>query len=110
MEDMLKLPGVARKTANVVLGTAMGKPTGIVVDTHIKRLSYRMVLSDEKNPDKIEQDLMELIPQQDWIDFGHAMIWHGRQVCTARQARCAECCVEDLCPNIGVDGYWVAHD
>jgi len=99
MEDMLKLPGVARKTANVVLGTALGKPTGIAVDTHVKRLAGRMGLSDEKNPDKIEQDLMELIPQQDWIDFGHAMIWHGRQVCTARKAKCTECCVEDLCPK-----------
>ncbi len=105
MEDMLKLPGVARKTANVVLGTALGKPTGIAVDTHVKRLSYRMALSDEKNPDKIERDLMALIPQEDWIHFSHAMIWHGRQICTARKAQCDECCLEDLCPKIGVAPY-----
>ncbi len=105
MQDMLKLPGVARKTANVVLGTALGKPTGIAVDTHVKRLAGRMGLSDEKNPNKIEQDLMALIPQQDWIDFGHTMIWHGRQACTARKARCDECCLEDLCPKIGVAPY-----
>ena len=105
MEDMLKLPGVARKTANVVLGTGLRKATGIAVDTHVKRLAGRMGLSAEKNPDKIEKDLMELIPQKEWIDFGHAMIWHGRQVCTARKARCAECYGEDLCPKTGVDGY-----
>ncbi len=102
MEDMLKLPGVARKTANVVLGTALDKPTGIVVDTHVKRLSYRMGLSDEKTPDKIERDLMDLIPQEDWIQFSHAMIWHGRLICTARKAKCDECCLEDLCPKQGV--------
>ena len=103
MQDILRLPGVARKTANVVLGTALNKPTGIAVDTHVKRLSYRMALSDEKNPDKIERDLMDLIPQEDWIHFGHAMIWHGRQVCTARKAKCDECCLEDLCARRGVD-------
>lgn len=102
MENMLKLPGVARKTANVVLGTALGKPTGIAVDTHVKRLAGRMRLSDERNPDKIEQDLLALIPQGDWIDFGHAMIWHGRQICPARKAKCGECCMEDLCPKRGV--------
>ena len=102
MDDMLKLPGVARKTANVVLANALGKATGIAVDTHVKRLSDRMALTDQKSPDKIERDLMALIPQEDWIHFGDAMIWHGRQVCAARKARCAECCVEDSCPKRGV--------
>ncbi len=102
MADMLKLRGVARKTANVVLGTAFGKPTGVVVDTHVKRLAGRMGLSGQSNPDKIEQDLVELLPEKDWIQFGHTLIWHGRRVCDAKKPLCAECCVEDLCPRVGV--------
>ena len=102
MADMLKLRGVARKTANVVLGTAFGKPSGIVVDTHVKRLAGRMGLSRQSNPDKIEQELVELLPEKDWIQFGHAMIWHGRRVCNAKKPLCAECCVRDLCRRVGV--------
>ncbi len=102
MADMLELAGVARKTANVVLGTALGRATGIVVDTHVKRLAGRMGLSKQSNPDKIEQDLMELLPRDEWIEFAHAMIWHGRRVCDARKPLCAECGLEDICPKIGV--------
>ncbi len=102
MPDMLKLRGVARKTANVVLGTGFAKTTGIVVDTHVKRLAGRMGLTKQSDPNKIEQDLMGLLPEEDWIQFGHAMIWHGRRVCDARKPLCAACCVQDLCPRIGV--------
>ncbi len=102
MAEMLKLRGVARKTANVVLGTAFGKPTGIAVDTHVKRLAGRMGLSRQTSPDKIEQELVELLPEKNWIQFGHTMIWHGRRVCNAKKPLCAECCVQDLCPRVGV--------
>ena len=109
MDELLTLPGVARKTANVVLGTAFGLATGVVVDTHIARLSLRMGLTPQQktkslNADKIERDLMALIPSEHWIDFGHAMIWHGRRVCDARKPRCAQCVVGDLCPKRGVKG------
>jgi endonuclease-3 len=97
MEELLTLPGVARKTANVVLGTAYGKATGVVVDTHVHRIAHRLDLSREKTPEKIEQDLMRLIPQSKWIDFSHQMIFHGRRCCTARKPNCAACPVEDLC-------------
>src|SRR5437867_3273646 len=102
MEEMVKLPGVARKTANVVLGTAYGIPTGVVVDTHVRRLSYRLGLSDENDPVKIEQDLMVLIPKKDWIWFGHAMIWHGRRICSARRPACSECGLRAFCPRRGL--------
>lgn len=102
MEEMVQLPGVARKTANVVLGTAYGISTGIVVDTHVKRLSYRLGLSDEKNPEKIEKDLMGTVPQKDWIFFGHAMIWHGRRVCQAQGPDCPNCLMQSFCPKRGV--------
>lgn len=102
MEDLITLPGVARKTANVVLGTAFGVAEGIVVDTHVRRLAYRMGLSDEHDPDKIERDLMALIPREDWIWFGHAMIQHGRRICTARNPQCSACPVGDVCPRRGV--------
>ena len=102
MEEMVQLPGVARKTANVVLGTAYGIPTGITVDTHVRRLSYRMDLSDEEDPEKIERDLMKLVAQEDWIWFGHAMILHGRQICHARQPECPTCPLRDACPKRGV--------
>ena len=98
MEELLTLSGVARKTANVVLGTAMGVASGIVVDTHVIRLSNRMGLSREKDPVKIEQDLMALVPQKDWIWFAHAMTTHGRQVCDARQPLCPTCPVRRWCP------------
>jgi endonuclease-3 len=98
MEELLTLPGVARKTANVVLGTSMGIASGIVVDTHVIRLSGRMGLSREKDPVKIERDLTAVVPQKDWIWFSHAMTTHGRQVCDARSPRCPECPVRRWCP------------
>ena len=97
MEEILTLPGVARKTANVVLGTWFGKATGVVVDTHVQRIARRLDLSKEKDPAKIERDLMETIPQRRWILFSHQIIHHGRQVCQARKPRCGECSLESLC-------------
>ena len=97
MEELLTLPGVARKTANVVLGTAFGVASGVVVDTHVQRLSNRLGLSKQKDPKKIELDLMSLVPKTKWIDISHQLIWHGRLVCQARKPRCGECMVEDLC-------------
>jgi len=97
MEELLTLAGVARKTANVVLGTAYGIAVGVVVDTHVIRLSNRLDLSRNTDPKKIEQDLMQAIPQDKWILFSHQMIWHGRRVCQARKPRCAECNLENLC-------------
>lgn len=104
MDEMLRLPGVQRKTANVVLGTAYGLATGIVVDTHVERLSKRLGLVPEsvKQAEKIERQLMDLFPQEHWITAGHAMVLHGRYVCTARKPSCAECILADLCPKIGV--------
>lgn len=99
LEDLLLLPGVARKTANVVLGNAFGIASGVVVDTHVQRLSRRLGLSDQSQPEKIERDLIELVPKKDWIDFSHLMIYHGRKVCKARTPLCAECTVEALCPS-----------
>jgi endonuclease-3 len=97
MEEMLSLPGVARKTANVVLGTAVGIPSGVVVDTHVQRLSHRLDLSGNTDPKKIEQDLMAVIPRERWILFSHQLIWHGRRVCQARRPKCIECNLEKLC-------------
>jgi len=97
MEEILTLPGVARKTANVVLGTAYGIPSGIVVDTHVLRLSNRLDLTRNEDPKKIEQDLMQIIPKEKWIKFSHQIIWHGRRVCQARKPKCAECNMESLC-------------
>jgi endonuclease III len=97
MEQLLTLSGVARKTANVVLGTAYSVASGIVVDTHVLRISQRLDLTKEKTPEKIEQDLMKIIPQERWIDFGHEIIFHGRRCCTARKPNCPACPVEDLC-------------
>jgi endonuclease III len=97
MEELLTLAGVARKTANVVLGTAYGIAVGVVVDTHVIRLSNRLDLSRNTDPKKIEQDLIQVIPQDKWILFSHQMIWHGRRVCQARKPRCAECNLENLC-------------
>jgi len=102
MEQLTALPGVARKTANVVLGTAYGINAGIVVDTHVGRVAVRLGLTTTKNSKdaaRIERDLMELIPQKDWTFFGHAMIWHGRLVCTARKPDCANCKLAKLCPS-----------
>jgi endonuclease-3 len=97
MEELLELPGVARKTANVVLGVAFNKAVGVVVDTHVRRLSRRLDLSKEDQPEKIEQDLMRLIPQKHWIETGHLLIHHGRAICTALRPRCAQCPIEHLC-------------
>ena len=97
MEEILTLPGVARKTANVVLGTAYGIASGVVVDTHVQRLSRRLDLSRNEDPKKIEQDLMKIIPQEKWILFSHQLIWHGRKVCQARKPMCIECNLETLC-------------
>jgi len=97
MEQLLTFPGVARKTANVVLGTAFGIPSGIVVDTHVKRLAGRLDLTRNTEPGKIEQDLMQIIPREKWIMFAHQLIWHGRRVCQARKPRCMECNLERIC-------------
>jgi endonuclease-3 len=97
MEDLLKLAGVARKTANVVLGVAYGKAEGVVVDTHVQRLSRRLDFSKEERPEKIEEDLMQLYPREKWILLAHLLILHGRAKCAAQRPKCAECPIEDLC-------------
>lgn len=97
MEEMLKLPGVARKTANVVLGTAFGIAAGVVVDTHVQRVAGRLDLSKHTDPKKIEQDLMKVLPRDRWISFAHQLILHGRGPCRARRPSCAECAIEPLC-------------
>jgi endonuclease III len=97
MEQLLTLPGVARKTANVVLGTAFGIASGVVVDTHVIRLSGRLDLTKNTDPKKIEQDLMKIIPEDRWILFSHQLIWHGRRVCQARKPKCLECNLEPIC-------------
>ncbi len=99
MDEMLTLPGVARKTANVVLGSAFGLPTGVVVDTHVFRIAGRLRLSKQKTPEKVEQDLIKLVPKERWISFGHQVIWFGRKVCAARKPLCAECPLESLCDS-----------
>jgi endonuclease-3 len=98
MEALTKLPGVGRKTANVVLGNAFGINAGVVVDTHVQRLSQRLGLTIEQDPEKIERDLMSLVPQEDWTKFSHRMIQHGRQVCQARKPKCNECLLAPECP------------
>ncbi len=99
MDDLLTLRGVARKTANIVLGNGYGIVEGIAVDTHVRRLANRLGFSDESDPDKIERDLMALIPRERWFDFTYVVIDHGRQICVARKPKCTECPVEDLCPS-----------
>ena len=99
MDELLELPGVARKTANVVLGNAFGVKAGVVVDTHVTRLSHRLAFSQEKTAEKIEQDLIEIVPKKDWVIFPHLLIAHGRKICKARTPLCAECPVEKLCPS-----------
>lgn len=103
MEELVTLPGVARKTANLVLGTAFGISPGVVVDTHVKRVSYRLGLTLETNPEKVERDLTEVLPREEWIFAGHALILHGRRVCVARKPRCSECLLARWCPRNGVD-------
>ena len=101
-EDLLRLPGVARKTANVV-SAERGHAQGIVVDTHVRRLSQRLGLTKEEDPVKIERDLMKVVPREDWARFPHLLIWHGRRICDARRPLCADCVVHDLCPSSRVD-------
>ena len=97
LEDLLTVPGAARKTANVVLGTAFGIASGVVVDTHVQRISQRLDLTKEQEPVKIERDLMKLLPQERWIQFSHQVIHFGRETCVARKPKCAECALEPLC-------------
>ncbi len=98
LEELVRLPGVARKTANVV-AAELGRAQGIVVDTHVRRLSQRLGLTKQEDPVKIERDLMKLVPRDDWARFPHLLIWHGRRVCDARRPRCEDCVVNDLCPS-----------
>lgn len=99
MDEILTLGGVARKTANVVLGNAFGISSGIVVDTHISRLSQRLGLTKNKTPEKIERDLVELVPKKHWVMFPHWVIYHGRQICHARKPKCGECVLSNICPS-----------
>jgi endonuclease III len=100
--QLVELPGIGRKTANVILGTAFGIPSGVVVDTHVGRLSQRLGLTRHKDPEKIEADLMEVLPEKEWIIFSHRMIQHGRKVCMARKPKCEVCILNAVCPKIGV--------
>lgn len=102
MDDLLTLNGVARKTANVVLGNAFGIASGVVVDTHVSRLSQRLGLTEQTAPEKIEADLAELVQKKDWVMFPHWLISHGRKICQARKPKCGECILQDICPKIGV--------
>ena len=104
MEELVDLPGVARKTANVVLGSALGKNEGVVVDTHVTRLAGRLGLTEHTDPVKIEQDLMRLIPRDQWSIFAHRLIWHGRRVCHAKKPDCDHCGLAPLCPSAGLAG------
>ncbi len=99
MDELLELPGVARKTANVVLGNAFGVKAGVVVDTHVTRLSHRLAFTEQKTAEKIELDLVEIVPKKDWVIFPHLLIAHGRKICKARTPLCAECPIEKLCPS-----------
>jgi endonuclease III len=99
MDELRALPGVGRKTANVVLGNAFGIASGVVVDTHVTRLSQRLALTEQTNPEKIEEDLIELVPEKHWINFSHWLILHGRAVCNARKPLCEKCKIEPLCPS-----------
>jgi endonuclease-3 len=103
LAELITLPGVARKTANVVLGTAFGLAEGVVVDTHIQRLSMRLGLTRADEPKGIEQDLMKVLPQETWIRAGHQLIWHGRRVCFARKPNCAGCTLAPFCPSAGLE-------
>ena len=108
MEEILRLPGVARKTGNVVLGSWFKIPSGVVVDTHVLRISRRLELTKETTPEKIEQDLMKIIPKDRWIDFSHEIIHHGRQICVARKPRCMDCTLEKLCNSS--DKTWTSQE
>jgi endonuclease-3 len=99
MEELITLRGVARKTANIVLSSAFNKAEGIAVDTHVRRLALRLGLSREKDPDKIEKDLLSIVPKKDWLDFNYMLVNHGRKICQARKPRCPECVIRHLCPS-----------
>lgn len=99
MNDLLRLPGVARKTANVVLSNAYGIMEGIIVDTHVKRLSKKLGLTGEEDPEKIEKDLMEIVPKDKWLRFADLLIFHGRRICTAKDPKCSECVLNEICPS-----------
>ena len=103
LDEMITLPGVGRKTANVVLGTAFGIPAGVVVDTHVKRITRLLGLTKNKTPEKIERDLQSLLPKSEWINFSHRLIHHGRRICVARRPNCVECPLLELCPRVGLD-------
>ncbi|HVX11406.1 MAG TPA: endonuclease III [Pirellulales bacterium] len=103
LDELVALPGVGRKTANVVLGTAFGIALGVVVDTHVRRLSQRLGLTTHKDPEKIERDLMAVLPPREWIDFSHRLIHHGRRICIARRPKCDECTLNKVCPRVGVE-------
>ena len=107
MEELLRVPGAARKTANVVLGSWYGIAVGVVVDTHVLRISRRLELTSETTPEKVEKDLMQILPQTKWIEFSHQVIYHGRQICIARKPRCADCTLERLCNS--ADKTWSSH-
>ncbi|MDR1384686.1 MAG: endonuclease III [Planctomycetaceae bacterium] len=102
MEKLIQLPGVGRKTANCVLGNGFGIAVGVVVDTHVERLSHRIGLSESNTPEKIERDLMPLFPKSEWIGISHRLIFHGRETCSARKPCCEDCLLNDICPRIGV--------
>ena len=104
MAELVALPGVARKTANVILGSALGITEGVVVDTHVTRLAQRLGLSRETEPVKIEQDLMKVLPKAQWTPFAHRLIWHGRRVCLAKKPDCEHCVLAPLCPSAGIAG------
>ena len=108
MEQILRVPGVARKTANVVLGSWFAIPAGVVVDTHVLRLSRRLELTTNSTPEKVEKDLMKILHRDRWIDFSHEMIHHGRQVCVARKPRCIDCTLEKVCNS--VEKTWTSHE
>lgn len=103
LDELTALPGVGRKTANVVLGTAFGIASGIVVDTHVKRLSNRLGMTRSKTPEQIERDLNRIVPRDEWVDLSHRLIQHGRRVCVAIRPRCGECQMESICPKVGVE-------
>jgi len=102
LDDLVTLPGVGRKTANVVLGTAFGIPSGVVVDTHVGRITNLLALTKNRDAVKIEQDLMKLLPESEWVDFSHRLIHHGRRICIARRPKCLECPLLSLCPRVGL--------
>ncbi len=102
VEELITLPGVGRKTANVLLGTAYGIASGVVVDTHVKRIAFLLGLTKHTDPEKVEHDLMELLPAKEWVNFAHRLIHHGRRICIARRPKCPECPLLKLCPRVGL--------